>query len=71
MRRACDRLESEHQNDAEKPEGVGWDGTLDPKTKRMVWQTHSTFDQALAAIRQAAQWYDKVGRLGYGVHAWH
>lgn len=71
LRDACDRLEREHQNDAEKPKGAGWNGILDSKTKQWVWQSHSTFEEAIAAIRQAAHWFDKVGKRGFGVHAWY
>ena len=68
---AADRLEREHAGTPDKPKGAGWDGTYDSERKDWVWQTYSTFEAALASIRQAARWYDKVGRLGFGVHAWY
>jgi hypothetical protein len=36
----------------------------------VIAETGSTVRQALTAIRQAARWYEKVGKLGYGVRAW-
>lgn len=68
---AADRLEREYAAKPEKPKGAGWNGTYDSEKKDWVWNTHSTFEEALAAIRQAARWYDKVGRLGFGVNAWY
>ena len=29
-----------------------------------------TIDHALAEIRAAARWYERVGKLGFGTHAW-
>lgn len=66
---AADRLEREHAGDAEKPTGAAWNCTYDFERMRWVWETHSTFADAIASIRCAARWYDKVGRLGFGVHA--
>jgi hypothetical protein len=68
---ACDRLERDFKEAPAKPKGAGWNGTLDPTTKEWHWQTYSTFEESIAAIRIAAKWYEKVGRLGYGVDAWY
>lgn len=68
LNQAADRLEREHQNDDPKPKGAGWGGTWDGK--KWVYET-STFEEALASIREAGRWYHKVGDLGFGVHAWY
>lgn len=70
LRDASDRLERQAQRTGKKPRGAGWNGIWDEKTKDIVWQTYSTFEDALAEIRKAASWYEKVGRMGFGVHAW-
>jgi len=70
LRCAADTLEQRHAGDAEKPKGAPWNGTYDSSKKEWVYLNHSTFEEALASIREAARWYEKVGRLGYGVHAW-
>jgi hypothetical protein len=33
--------------------------------------TFSTFEDALATIREAARWYEKIGAAGFGVEAWY
>ena len=70
LRAAADRLEQKHRTDAEKPKGAGWNGTWDKERDEWVYQDHSTFEEALAAIREAARWYEKVGKLGFGVTTW-
>lgn len=66
LRAAADRLEKQH---AKMPEakGAAWH-KFDGKT---VTTVHSSFDEALAAIREAARWYEKVSLLGFGVFAWY
>lgn len=70
LRAAADRLEHEHEADATKPKGAGWNGTWDKKRKTWVYQDYSTFEEALAAIREAARWYEKVGKLDFEVTTW-
>lgn len=65
---AADRLERRYQGKP-KPKGAGWNGTYTDNGKRRVWHSHSTFEEAIAAIREAARWYGKVADLGYGVTA--
>lgn len=67
---AADRLERQHAGDAEKPRGAPWNGRLNERNE-WVWETFSTFETALASIREAARWYRKIGLLGFGVHAWY
>jgi hypothetical protein len=70
LRYAADALEQKHADAANKPRGAGWNGKYDSSKNDWVWQSYSTFEEALASIREAARWYEKVGDLGYGVHAW-
>lgn len=67
---AC-ALELKHGDKKRKPHGAGWNGEWDAKKEDWVWQEHSTFEEAVASIREAARWYAKVGALGFGVHAWY
>lgn len=71
LREAADRVEVEYAGREDKPRGAGWNGRRDPDKREWVWETYSTFEDALARIREAASWYEKVGRLGFGVRAWY
>lgn len=67
LRRTMGRLEARYQGAACKPEG-GWHVRYWHKNKtEKVYKRRSTFEDAVAAIGQAATWYELVGRLGYGV----
>lgn len=67
---AADRLEQQYAKARRKPKGAGWNGQWDEHAKDWVWQTYSTFEEALAEIRVASRWFEKIGQLGFGVHAW-
>ena len=71
LRVAADRLERKHAGKCDKPKGAGWNGLINAKEKRVEYQTCSTFEEALDAIREAARWYEKVSGLGFGVNAWY
>ncbi len=43
---------------------------LNAETGDIGYDRYSTFEEALASIREAADWYGLVGTLGYGVYAW-
>jgi hypothetical protein len=66
---AADRLDRRYARMARKPKGAGYNGTWDKTAQAWVWAEYSTFDEAIASIREAAHWYEKVGSLGFGVHA--
>ena len=70
LRLVADRLEKRHASDAERPKGAGWNGIWNARTKSWEYQKYSTFEDALASVREAARWYEKVAGLGFGVHAW-
>ncbi|MDB4928285.1 MAG: hypothetical protein JWM10_769 [Myxococcaceae bacterium] len=71
LRDAATRLEGKHHDPATVPRGAGFNGVWDSTAKDVVFQEHSTFEEALAAICVAADWYEMVGRLGFGTHAWY
>lgn len=52
---AAGRLEGLHAGQPDKPKGAGWNGTWDSERKETVWNTYSTFEEALAEIRLAAR----------------
>lgn len=67
LRRAMDRLVARYQGVQPKP-GTGWNVAYWHRDKtELVWKRRSTLEEAVAAIRQAATWFELVGRLGYGV----
>lgn len=71
LHEAAARLEATHANDAVKPKGaawgevVGWDDKGQP-----ICTSFTPFEEAVATIREAARWYEKVSTLGFGVDAW-
>jgi len=67
---AADNLERKYAGQSKKPYGAGWNGTWDDKARTVLYRDHSTFKDALASIREAARWYQKVADLGFGAHAW-
>jgi hypothetical protein len=71
LRVAVARLEIQHTSKTERPKGAGWNGLWNAKSKSWEYQEYSTFEEALATIREAARWYEKVAGLGFGVHAWY
>ena len=70
IRRATDRIEAQRANDNPKPRGAGQVLRLNAETGESSYDRYSTFEEALASIRQAADWYGFVASLGYGVYAW-
>lgn len=70
LRQAADRIEAKHANDNPKPRGAGQVLRLNAETGESSYDRYSTFEEALAFIRQAADWYGLVASLGYGVYAW-
>lgn len=70
LRQAADRIETKHANDNPKPRGAGHMMTLNAETGEFGYDCYSTFEEALASIREAADWYEFVATLGYAVFAW-
>lgn len=70
LRKAADRLEQRYAGQTDKPKGYSAGGTIDAATGKITPWPRPSFEEAIASIREAADWYEKVGRLGFGVHAW-
>lgn len=70
LRDAADRLEQRYAGQPNKPSGGYYGGKLNADTGEFTPWPQPSFEEAIASIRQAADWYEKVGRLGFGVHAW-
>lgn len=70
LRVAADRLEQRYAGQRDKPKGYSAGGTIDAETGKITPWPRPSFEEAIASIREAADWYEKVGRLGFGVHAW-
>ncbi len=71
LRRAADRLELRYQHLMGKPEGMSQGGTINADTGEITPWPRPSFEEAIASIREAADWYEKVSRLGFGAHAWY
>lgn len=71
LRRAADRLEQRYQHQADKPKGMSQGGMINAETGEITPWPRPSFEEAIASIREAADWYEKVGRLGFGAHAWY
>ena len=71
LRATASRLEQRHAGQKEKPTGGARGGMIDADTGEFTPWPQPSFEEALASVLQAADWYEKVGRLGFGVHAWY
>lgn len=71
LRATADRLERVHAHDTVKPRGASAGGMINGDTGEFTPWPRPSFEEAIASIRQAADWYEKVGRLGFGVFAWY
>lgn len=69
--KAADDLERRHASKRCKPKGAWCNGTWNRRKEKWVNKQYSSFEQAIASIREAAQWYSAVGRMGCSVHAWY
>ncbi len=70
LRRSADDLETKYAGHDPKPEGFSYGGSIEITTGAFTPWPRPSFEEALASIREAARWYDKVGRMGFDVHAW-
>ena len=66
---AAEALENQFGSKKDKPHGAGRNGEWDNERCVWVFKEFSTFERSLAYIRGAADWYEKVGRMGCRVHA--
>lgn len=71
LRMTANDLELRHANEKDKPKGRRTGGVVDISTGRFTPWPEPSFEEAIASIREAADWYEKVGSLGFGVFAWY
>ena len=71
LRGTADGLEQGYAGQTEKPSGGYYGGRLNADTGEFTPWPKPSFEEAITSIRQAADWYEKVARLGFGVHAWY
>lgn len=67
LRQAMNRLEERYGDGHPKPEGARNLTYWRKNRTEFVWHRRSTFEEAVAAVRLAAAWFELVSRRGYGV----
>jgi hypothetical protein len=71
LRQFADEQEKLFSGEGPKPRGCKWtELKIDASGKATTVDEHTTFENAIATIRNAADWYEKTSRLGFGVRAW-
>lgn len=70
LRLAADAIEGRYVESADTDDSRGEGGVIDIATEKFTPWSRPRFEEALASIRKAADWYEKVGRLGFGVEVW-
>lgn len=73
LRSTADRLERDYSDAEDKPQGFSWnDLRRNAETGKLeTIKCPTPFDEVLTIVREAASWYEKIGQLGFGVHAWY
>jgi hypothetical protein len=71
LRDTANHLEQKYAGLSQKPSGGYYGGRINGDTGEFTPWPQPSFEEAIASIRQAADWYEKVARLGFGVHAWY
>jgi hypothetical protein len=69
LNNAANALERRHRYSNPKPTGAGWSEAWDSTDRKC--KKYSTFDEAIASIREAARWYKEIGSRGCSVHTWY
>lgn len=70
LRRAADLLDLRYEQSTDSEDEMQKDGVINIATGEFIPWSRSAFEETLTTIRDAADWYEKVGRLGFGVHVW-
>ncbi len=70
LRRFADEQEKLFSGKEPKPRGAWWKAMSIDRGNVRISEGYATFEQALATIRNAAGWFEKTGRLGFGVGTW-
>jgi len=71
LRVAADTLEEQYTEPGEPSADRGPGGVTLVVTGRFIPCTRHRFEQELASTRKVADWYEKLGRLGFGVSPWY
>lgn len=71
LRLAADTLEEQYTEPEESSADRGSGGVTLVVTGRFIPCSRHRFEQELASIRKVADWYEKLGRLGFGVSPWY
>ncbi len=71
LRRAVSRLERRYVEPTDTPDGPRAGGFLTVVTEKFTPQPLLVFETALTSLLLAAEWYEKVGLLGFGVTVWY
>ena len=70
LRRSADTLDARYIQPEDGEDGAQTGGLTNLATGVFTPWSRLAFESALTSIRQAATWYEKVGKLGFGVHVW-
>lgn len=70
LRRVADLFERRYAQGVETENGVRRNGMVNTVTGDFIPWAQPMFDMVLTSIRNAADWYEKVGKLGFAVHVW-
>lgn len=71
LRRTADWFESRYVEPADAGDHVQQGGVTNLVTGDPISWSRSRFEEALASLRKAADWYEKVGALGFDVEVWY
>ena len=71
LRRAADALEERYVKPMDTYADPRLGGITDRVPERFNPWFRPAFEKALASIRDAADWYEKVGNLGFDVDVWY
>lgn len=71
LRRAADEFEKQHVEPMDTFDDPSLGGISGAVKERFNPCLRPAFEAALASIRKAADWYEKVGRLGFDVMVWY
>lgn len=68
--RFADEQEKLFSGKEPKPRGAWWKAMSIDRGNVRISEGYATFEHAIARIRNAASWFEKTSRLGFGVGTW-
>lgn len=71
LRRTADAFDERYVQPMDTYDDPVLGGITDTVKERFNSCLRPAFEAALASIRQAADWYEKIGRLGFDVGVWY